>query len=131
VPSTTTPTPSPTAAIVPRRTSRFARVSNGIYFVQAIDAGRLPVQGNGKVLVGISFTSNDPNLSPTQMLTGDGPGACGTFKDTTGHLWPIFLAGMSSEQSVPLETACVFEVVPGLDHFTWIPKGYPGISIDF
>ncbi len=131
LPPTATSRPSPTAAIAPRRTPRFARVSNGTYFVQAIDAGRLPVQGNDKVLVGISFTSNDPNLSPAQMLTASGLKACGTFTDATGHLWPIFLAGMSSDQGVPVETSCVFEVAPGLDRFTWTPKGYPGISIDF
>ncbi len=128
---TKTPTPSLTAAIKPRRTPRLARVSNGTYFVQAIDAGRLPVQGNDQVLVGISFTSNDPNLAPAHMINGTGLEACGTLTDATGHSWPIFLAGMSSDQGVPIETACVFQVVAGLDRFTWYPQGYPGIVIDF
>ena len=99
--------------------------------MQAVDAGRLPVQGDDRILVGISFTSNDPNLSPAQMLAGDGIKACGTLADAAGHLWPIFLAGASSIQGVPDDTYCVFQVAPGLDRFTWSPQGYPEIAIDF
>ncbi len=82
-------------------------------------------------MVGISFISNDPGFFPAQMLSAAGPQLCGILKDATGYAWPAFSSGTTSDHDVPIETSCVFEVVPGLDRFTWYPNGYPGISIDF